>query len=177
MVYRKATDHEVQRIDLQQIDLVADDGGNVLVNSAGMYDWQGTFQIGDFNFDGREDFAVEDSQNGSYGGPTFVVFLYDTWVGKFVEAEDLSELTRENLGFFQIDEKRRRIVVHSKGGCCDHTTEEYAFIRGSLVLMQSLEERYMPGDDAQIEVTHGRREGPNKWCTVTTQRPPRADEK
>jgi hypothetical protein len=177
VIIRKATDQEVQRIDLEQVDLVAGDGGKVLVNSAKLYDAQGTFQVGDFNFDGHEDFAVEDSQNGSYGGPTFEVFLYDARVGQFVEANELSELTHANLGFFQIDRKRRRIIVHAKSGCCDHTTEEYSFIRGSLVLMQSLEERYMPGDDEQVEITRGNREGPNKWCTVTTQRPLRADER
>ncbi len=118
VVLRKGTEQDVQRIDLDRIDLVVGEDGRLPVNTAPMYDWQGTFQIGDFNFDGREDFAVENSQMGPYGGPTFRVFLYDARQARFVESDAFSQLTQENLGFFVVDAKRRRIVVSSKDGCC-----------------------------------------------------------
>lgn len=53
----------------------------------------------------------------------------------FVESDPFSQLTQENPGSFVVDTPRRRIVVSSKGGCCDHTTEEYSVVQGKLVLM------------------------------------------
>lgn len=76
VVLRKGTEQDVQRIDFDWIDLVLVEDGRLPVDAAGTYDWEGTFQIGDFNFDGREDFAVWNSQMGPYDSPTYRVFLY-----------------------------------------------------------------------------------------------------
>lgn len=47
-----------------------DAGGKPLVNGATLYDDQGMIQIGDFNFDGALDFAIQDGNSSCYGGPS-----------------------------------------------------------------------------------------------------------
>jgi hypothetical protein len=78
------------------------------------------------------------------------------------------------MGFFEVDTAMRRIVVISKSGCCDHTTEEYAVVQGNLVLVASHEEKAGPGED-QMTITRGVRQG-SKWRTTTTTRALRPDE-
>jgi hypothetical protein len=168
-VFPKGSAAELQRVDLESIDVVAgDDGQPVLVNEAPLYDSQGTLDVGDFNFDGHDDFAVQDSQSGSYGGPTFVVFLYDARLERFVRSAGLTGLTRTHLGFFQVDSKRRRLVALSKDGCCFHVTDEYAVVHDAPVLVDSVTED-ATGDD--IVVTTHRRLVHGKWITSTMKTP------
>ena len=69
-----------------------------------MYDTQGTINVGDFDFDGEPDFAVQaDERRPRTGGPTFRVFLFSKKLGRFVLSEPLSKLTEESLGFFEVD--------------------------------------------------------------------------
>ena len=93
-------------------------------NASAQYDFR---IVGDFNFDGREDFAVQIDQSGSYGGPTFDVFLALP-NGSFVRSEPLSRLTRERLGMFEVDAQKKHLVTFEKSGCCYHVTEELAVV-------------------------------------------------
>ena len=77
-------------------------------------------ETGDYNFDGHEDLAVPVDTAGSYWGPTFAILLYRPLNGHYVEAPLLSALTRENLGLFQVDPKRKLLTVYNKSGCCVH---------------------------------------------------------
>jgi hypothetical protein len=165
VVLHKGTEQDVQRIDLDRIDLVLGEHGRLRADAAGMYDWQGTLEIGDFNFDGREDFAVRNGEMGPYDSPTYCVFLYDPRQGRFVESDAFSQLTQENMGFFAVDTARRRLVVSSKSGCCDYATEEYAVVQGKLVLMESYEEKGAPGEE--MTITRRVRQG-DKWRTTVT---------
>ncbi len=80
--------------------------------------------MGDYNFDGHEDLAVPIDNTGSYGGPTYAILLYQALNGRYVEAPLLSALTRENLGLFEVDPKRRRLTIFNKSGCCLHYQAE-----------------------------------------------------
>jgi hypothetical protein len=77
-------------------------------------------EMGDYNFDGHEDLAVPVDNAGSYWGPTFAILLYQPLNGHYVEAPLLSALTRENLGLFQVDAKRKLLTIYNKSGCCIH---------------------------------------------------------
>jgi len=112
---------EVQTLSLESLCLVESAPGALLANSAALYDSQGTILVGDFDFDGREDFAVQVGEDGPYGGPTFDVYLGGS--GGFALSPKLSALTRETLGFFEVDAKNRHLVTRSKSGCCWHQTE------------------------------------------------------
>jgi hypothetical protein len=85
------------------------DNGKPLVNTARLYDLQGVINVADFDFDGHADFAVQNGNDGPYGGPTYSVYLYDNASKQFVLSDELSTLTSETLGMFQVDAKRKRL--------------------------------------------------------------------
>jgi hypothetical protein len=168
LVFVKGTPTPMQRLELERLDLILDDRGEPLVNSSDLYEYQGTLNVGDFDFDGHEDFAVQDSEQGSYGGPTYAVFLFDPRAETFVHSEALSQLTRETLGFFQVDARKKRLVTFAKSGCCWHETSEYAVVKGSLVLMASLVEDARE-DGYVLETRRWRERG--RWRTATRRIP------
>ena len=99
--------------------------GNPLTNTSPLYDDQGLINVGDFNFDGHEDFAVQTGNEGSYGDPSYSVYLYAPSEKRFRPNRSLSQLTVEGLGFFDVDTQKKHLVVFSKSGCCYHETTEY----------------------------------------------------
>lgn len=114
-----------QAIYLPNVFLTRQENGEPLVNSARLYDYQGVINAGDFNFDGHPDFAVQNGNRGSYGGPSYDVFLFDSAQQRFIHSPALSGLTLENLGFFDIDRERKRLITFAKSGCCYHEKSEY----------------------------------------------------
>lgn len=102
------------------------ENGTLLTNSARLYDDQGTINVGDFNFDGLDDFAVQIGYDGSYGGPSYAVFLRTA--NAFIHNQRMSDLTLEGLGFFGVDPKTRTLITFSKSGCCDHWATTYKVV-------------------------------------------------
>jgi hypothetical protein len=130
LAVRDTTGNELQRLDLASVCLVLADDDTLIQGATALYDAQSTIVTGDFDFDGREDFAVQVGADGPYGGPTFDVYL-QTANGKFARSEPLSTLTRETLGFFQIDAAHKRLVTAAKSGCCWHQTEFLTIEKGA----------------------------------------------
>jgi hypothetical protein len=129
VISRRGSAAALQTLHLENVCVILDTpSGEPLVNSARLYDYQGTINVGDFNFDGQEDIAVQDGHSGPYGGPTYSVFLYSRRDGYFHFSDELSTLTREALGFFQVDANRRRLVTLAKSGCCYHVLTEYRVV-------------------------------------------------
>lgn len=124
-IQRAGNNEVAQAIYLPNVFLTRQENGEPLVNSARLYDYQGVINAGDFNFDGQPDFAVQNGNRGSYGGPSYDVFLFDARWQRFIYSPELSALTLENLGFFDIDGKRKRLITFSKSGCCYHEKSEY----------------------------------------------------
>lgn len=116
----------LQRIELEHAWVIAAPDGEPLVNTTTLYDDQGTINVGDFNFDGHEDFAIQATQDGPYGGPTFRVFLYSVAKSRFVLSESMSAITEDHLGMFGVDTPNQRLVAFAKSGCCFHVTEQFA---------------------------------------------------
>jgi hypothetical protein len=168
VVFLKGSDVPLQRVPLESVDVIVADSGEPLVNTSHLYDYQGTLEVGDFDFDGHEDFAVQDSEQGPYGGPTFQVFLYQPKTGQFVVADELTELTHSTLGFFQVDEVHERLRTFAKSGCCYHVTEEYRVVRGAPVMVSRFTED-ATGDGDVVETTEGLRGG--KWVTKVVKTP------
>lgn len=115
-------------------------------------DAQSQFNVDDFNFDGREDFAVMEDYSGPYGGLTYAVFLAGP--KGFTLHQDLSDLTRSGLGFFTVDAKTKTLHTFSKSGCCDHWDTTYG-MRGEKLFPLS-EERELLRKDGMGEVTRSR---------------------
>lgn len=101
------------------------EGKGPLVNSARLYDYQGVINVGDFNFDGQEDFGIQTGNEGSYGGPSYDVYLFNAQAQRFVRNSEMTALILETLGFFEVDAKTKRLRTFAKDGCCYHETTTY----------------------------------------------------
>lgn len=82
----------------------------------------------DYNFDGFEDIAVRNGNDGAYNGPSYDVFLFSKARNKFVENAALTELASNNLAMFTVNKKTKTIETFTKSGCCWHQTTRYKFI-------------------------------------------------
>ncbi len=82
----------------------------------------------DYNFDGAEDFALRNGNNGAYGGPSYEVLLFSKAKNNFVKNAELTKLAGENLGMFTVDKQKKIIETFNKDGCCYHKTTRYQVI-------------------------------------------------
>ena len=164
--FKKGSKAPYQVIELPNTQVQLGEGGDPLVNVSLLYDEQSVVNIGDFNFDGMEDVAICDGPNGSYGGPSYQVYLSSRSAGKFVHSPSFSELGQA-LGMFQVDKKRKRLTTFDKSGCCWHITEEYSVVGNRPVKVFSREEDAMNGERLKI-TTKARVNG--KWKTRVTYR-------
>lgn len=121
------------------------------VNIIELYDEQSPLIFEDFNFDGSEDLAIRNGNESGYGGPSYDVYVYNITKKQFVLSSELTSLATENLGMFQTDQKRKRIITFAKSGCCYHITNEYAVIpKKGLVNVYQLEEDAQGGETVVV---------------------------
>lgn len=124
------------------------------VNVIQLYGEQSPLLFEDFNFDGSEDIAIRNGNNSSYGGPSYDVYVYNITKSKFVKSDELTALSFENLGMFQTDVKRKRLITFAKSGCCWHITKEYEVIPNKgLHKVYELEEDAMSVSGEFVTVT------------------------
>ncbi|KUZ63645.1 hypothetical protein WI36_29710 [Burkholderia ubonensis] len=145
-VYRKGAAKPLQTLDMPMIFATLMASGKPLANSARLYDYQGVVNVGDFNFDGHDDFGVQTGNEGSYGGPSYDVYVFDPNSGKFILNDAMSELTRSSLGFFDVDTRNKRLRTLSKSGCCYHETTVYRVERNLPIAVERHIEDGMRGD-------------------------------
>ncbi|NJM54280.1 MAG: hypothetical protein HC846_13400, partial [Blastocatellia bacterium] len=79
--YKKGGSTPYQVINLDDTQIQLDENGNAQANISMLYDNQSAVNIDDFNFDGMEDVAICDGANGSYGGPSYQVYLSNKAAG------------------------------------------------------------------------------------------------
>lgn len=127
--YKKGGTTPYQVISLPDTQIQLDESGNAQANISMLYDNQSAVNIDDFNFDGMEDVAICNGAQGSYGGPSYEVYLSNKSAGKFVYSKAFSELG-QHLGMFEVDKKKKVLRIFDKSGCCWHVTEEYSVIGG-----------------------------------------------
>ncbi|WP_300672620.1 hypothetical protein [Soonwooa sp.] len=135
------------------------------VNVIEMYGEQSPLIFGDFNFDGSEDVAVRNGNQGSYGGPSYDVYVYNSTKKQYVLSEELTDLTYENLGMFETDSSKKRITTYAKSGCCWHIKTEYEVVpKKGLVKVSEFEEDATGGENVKV-ITRNLVKG--KWQTKT----------
>ena len=163
LVHRKGQSKVMQTIDMDNIFLSFAASGQPLVNSARLYDHQGVINVGDFDFDfdGHEDFGIQNGNHGSYGGPSYDIYLFDPKLGRFTYSTSMSELIESTLGFFRVDVKRKRLTTFAKSGCCYHESTVYRVVLGEPVPVTRHIEALMP-DGERMEITEERLVG-GKW--------------
>lgn len=135
-------------------------------NHVELYDEQTPLIFDDFNFDSTEDIAVRNGNNSGYGGASYDVYVFNITSKKFVLSKELTELASTNLGMFQIDKKKKRIITFTKSGCCWHLTTEYEVIpKKGLVKVYEREEDATKNDNF-IHITE-RFLVKGKWKIIT----------
>lgn len=141
-LYQKATKQFVQTFDSDELTMYLDEKFKPSVNVVQLYGEQSPLIFDDFNFDGTEDLAIRNGNDGSYGGPVYDVYVFNKSRHKFVLSEELSTLTQENLGMFEVDSKQKRLITFNKSGCCYHITSEYKVVpqKGLLLIREFIED-------------------------------------
>lgn len=138
-LYDKKYKTLIQAFESEDLYFYLNESQQPSINVVQLYGEQSPLIFDDFNFDGSEDLAIRNGNNGSYGGPTYDVYVYNKTKKKFVLSNELSNLTDENLGMFHIDSERKRLITFNKSGCCYHITEEYSVVpKKGLVLGRAL---------------------------------------
>lgn len=150
--YKKGGTTPYQVINLDDTQIQLDESGNAQANISMLYDNQSAVNVGDFNFDGMEDVAICDGANGSYGGPSYQVYLSSKSAGKFVYSKAFSDLGG-HLGMFEVDTKKKVLRIFDKSGCCWHVMEEYSVINGKPVKVFVEEEDATIPDETKVKIT------------------------
>ncbi|MDQ6785239.1 MAG: hypothetical protein M3033_00270 [Acidobacteriota bacterium] len=107
----------------------------------------------DFNFDGVEDLALRNGNDGAYGGPSYDVLLFSKAANKFVKSRELTKLASESLGLFTVDKKKRTIETFNKSGCCYHETTRYKIINNRPQKVYVFTEDATGGDGERVKLT------------------------
>jgi hypothetical protein len=150
--YKKGSNSAYQVIKMEDTQIQLDESGNAQANISMLYDNQSAVNIDDFNFDGMEDIAICNGANGSYGGPSYQVYLSSKAAGKFVFDQKFSELGT-HLGMFTVDKKKKVLRIFDKSGCCWHVTEEYSVVNNRPVKVFVEEEDATIADEKKVKIT------------------------
>lgn len=152
-LYAKGGKQPLQQLTSEDLYFYLQDKQQPSVNIIQLYNEQSPLIFDDFNFDGQQDLAIRNGNNSSYGGPSYDVYVFNKTRNKFVFSDELTTLAVENLGMFQTDHKRQRLITFNKSGCCYHETTEYAVVPGKgLKMVEQLIED-ATGADEQVKVT------------------------
>ena len=146
-LFKKGLKHVFQRFNSDELTLYLNENFQPSVNVVQLYNEQSPLIFDDFNFDGTEDLAIRNGNYGSYGGPVYDVYVFNKTKQKFVLSKVLSALTQENLGMFDLEVERKRIITFNKSGCCYHIRSEYKVIpQKGLILVQEFIEDAQGGE-------------------------------
>jgi hypothetical protein len=165
--FKKGGKAPYQVIDHEETYVELGENGDPTVNVNLLYDAQSVLHVDDFNFDGMEDVAICNGTNGSYGSPSYSIYLSSRVAGKFVYHEKFSELG-SHLGMFNIDKKKKTLSTFDKSGCCWHITEEYRVVNNRPVkIFEEVEDATVSGANSadKVKITTKRLVG-GKWKTT-----------
>jgi hypothetical protein len=103
----------------------------------------------DFNFDGYNDLAIVNGNNGNYSFISYHIYLFSPEQHRFLFNPKLTELSSESMGLFENDVKRKRIITHAKGDFSSSIDREFECVTPNKV--QMVLERYMNTNGNYIE--------------------------
>lgn len=126
IIYDKVTDREIDTFHSEDLDFGLTETQNAKLGWLELGKYQTPLIFGDFNFDGLEDLAIRNGNNGAYASPSYQVYLTSK-ENKFLLNNELTKLASENLGMFDVDKKTKQIAIHQKDGCCFDKTINYKF--------------------------------------------------
>lgn len=127
-IFRKNAVKPFQIINLANSQIWLDKNGDAQANVTLRYDEQSAINFDDFNFDGAEDIAVCDGNNGGYGMPSYQIYLFSKQENKFVRNPSFTQLGQGYLGMFEVNKKKKMLYTFSKSGCCWHQAEGFSVV-------------------------------------------------
>jgi hypothetical protein len=146
------TNKIVQQFKTDELNIMIAGLKNSQSNSNHLDKDQSIVIVDDFNFDGREDVAIQNGNDGSYGSPSYDVYVYNQTKKMFVPSAELSALASDTVGLFSVDHKRKRIITFEKDGCCWHLTSEYAVIPKKGLQKVNTKEEAIESDGNNVKV-------------------------
>lgn len=153
-LFKKDESKPFQTFRLANTSFMLDEGKRPTANKTLRYDWQSAVNFGDYNFDGTEDLALCDGTNGSYGMPSYQIYLFSPQRKKFVNSPAMTRLAQEEyLGMFEVDARQRVLRTNGKSGCCFHITEEFSVVKNSpRKVFEVIEDATIP-DEKRVKIT------------------------
>ncbi|GAA5085179.1 hypothetical protein GCM10023210_05740 [Chryseobacterium ginsengisoli] len=150
-LFNKKTFKKFQTLTSDDLNFYLNENQKPTANIIQLYDEQSPLIFDDFNFDGTEDIAIRNGNESSYGGPSYDVYVFNITRKQFVPSEELTALAHDNLGMFNTDSERKRLITYSKSGCCWHITTEYSVLpQRGLFKVYELEEDAMGGEKVVV---------------------------
>jgi hypothetical protein len=160
-IYDKKSDSELIKVESDAIVLEILDG--MLIVIVNEFPGEDVIAYDDFNFDGVNDFAISDGHSGSYGMPTYKIYLAEN--SKFVYNEIFTELGQDYLGMFSVDHEKKIISAEQKSGCCYHENSEFIVENNAPKLVLKITEDATKGDEYVYITTEKYIDG--KWTKTT----------
>lgn len=150
-LFEKGKDKVFQKFDMENTVIQLGDDQKPLANITLLYDEQSALTFDDFNFDGVKDLALNDGNNGGYGGPSYQVYLFSKTANKFVHSPAFTELAQgTGLGMFEVNAEKKMLYKFSKSGCCWHQTEGFSVVKNRPVKTFEETEDAMGGEFVKI---------------------------
>ena len=147
----KKTSKKFQTLTSDNLNFFLNEDQKPTANIIQLYNEQSPLIFDDFNFDGTEDIAIRSGNESGYGGPSYDVYVFNITKKQFVPSEELTTLAHENLGMFNTDSERKRLITYSKSGCCWHLTKEYTVLpQRGLFKVYELEEDATGGETVKV---------------------------
>ncbi len=140
--YKKGGIKPFQIIKLDSTKIWLDKNGQAQADVTLLYDAQSAVNFGDFNFDGLEDIALCDGNNGNYNMPSYQIYLFFQRRQKFVQSHSFTKLGQGYLGMFQVDRKKKLLRTFNKSTCCEHYLEEYKVVNNRPRKVKEINEYY-----------------------------------
>lgn len=122
-IYEKKTNKQLIKVVSDELALSLHDGKAIANIKSLPYGEQSLIMYEDFNFDNKEDFAIEDGQNSCYHGPSFKIYLASG--SGFVFSKPFTRLAQEYCGMFNVDYHEKKIFTMTKSGCCYHEFSDF----------------------------------------------------
>ncbi|WP_027380515.1 XAC2610-related protein [Chryseobacterium daeguense] len=147
----KKTSKKFQELTSDNLNFYLNEDQKPTANIIQLYNEQSPLIFDDFNFDGTEDIAIRNGNESGYGGPSYDVYVFNITKKQLVLSEELTQLAHENLGMFNTDSERKRLITYSKSGCCWHLTTEYTVLpQRGLFKVYELEEDATGGETVKV---------------------------
>lgn len=141
-IYDKKNNEKIIRIVAEELTFDLENNeiqANILEHP---YGEQSVLIYDDFNFDGKNDFAIMDGYYSCYHGPSFEIYLKTE--NGFEYSPEFSELSHDYCGMFDYNSEAKTLNTWAKSGCCWHQTTEHTVVDNKPFAIRITETSFLP---------------------------------